>query len=174
MNLVIRPTELGLSNLHGCPSHLLCSQPLPAVEGPPRPGSAPRGRISVSTSVQAAWKLDPQAAALKVHKQTSFPGSLGGVSACLLCRAVCLLKSCETHKHKPHWPRAPDQGVHSLGSSHKSWGPRQTGIQAPSREMPATGSGREGEGGDGTPGPHHSPERTTVAHETCAKSEAWP
>lgn len=39
---------------------------LPVAAGVPGPVRVPRGRISVSTWMQADWKLDPQAVAFKV------------------------------------------------------------------------------------------------------------
>lgn len=56
------------SNLCGCPSSLFHISWLPWVEGIPRPVSVPKGKISVSTWIHADWKLDPQAAALKLWK----------------------------------------------------------------------------------------------------------
>lgn len=63
---------------------LSLSQWFPVAEGVPKPVGVPKGRISVSTYIQADWKPGPQATMFNVCKYTSFRERHGDGHFCLL------------------------------------------------------------------------------------------
>lgn len=87
MCLIVQSAQAlgGLSNLCDCPSSLFYSQWFPVIESVVRPVGDLRGRVSISTQIQADWKIGTQAAALK-YANTHSPVE-PQVSALLATRA---------------------------------------------------------------------------------------
>lgn len=136
MNLSVQTCAslTGLSNLCDCLSSLLYSQWLPVVEGVPPSVTVPKGSMSVSTWIQADWKVEPL-----------FHGKTGGGRFCLLHLRCALCGQPVKNSfcvivlrglaYKPDWPPEPSDEWHSLGSNCTNQGTRPVHEQVPFWEI---------------------------------------